>query len=222
MTPKKRDRYETSGLVEAQFQPGSRGRVLKNLLGITRKSEIDRVEAESLKRAVDALVREYDQRRRFTASDIRHMHRVWLGGVYAWAGTYRRVHLSKGDFPFAAAGQIDSLMQEFEQKLLRRYTPCNFQSRDRVIAALAEVHAELVLIHPFREGNGRIARVLTTLMALQAGLPLLDFRPIRGRQREVYFAAVQAGLMRNYKPMERIFSEIVQKMLAGHGTRRRA
>jgi len=28
---------------------------------------------------------------------------------------------------------------------------------------------ELILIHPFREGNGRIARFLSVLMALQAG-----------------------------------------------------
>ncbi len=35
-----------------------------------------------------------------------------------------------------------------------------------------EVHEELVLIHPFREGNGRVARLLSTLMAFQAGLPM--------------------------------------------------
>jgi hypothetical protein len=35
------------------------------------------------------------------------------------------------------------------------------------------VHAELVLIHPFRDGNGRCARLLSTLMGVHAGLPLL-------------------------------------------------
>ena len=39
----------------------------------------------------------------------------------------------------------------------------------------AAVHAEPILIHPFREGNGRCARLLATLMGLQAGLPALDF-----------------------------------------------
>ena len=159
----------------------------------------------------------YDQHHRFTASDVCHMHNVWLGSVYAWAGTYRRVNVSKGEFPFAAAGQIPSLMEVLEQGPLRRHTPCTFRSRARVITALAEVHTELVLIHPFREGNGRIARVLTTLMALQAGLPLLNFRPIQDRQRDAYFVAVQAGLTRSYKPMERIFSGIVLKTLAGRG-----
>jgi cell filamentation protein len=38
------NRYDVSGLVEAQFEPGSRRRVLKNLLGIRRKREMDRLE----------------------------------------------------------------------------------------------------------------------------------------------------------------------------------
>lgn len=82
------------------------------------------------------------------------------------------------------------------------------------MSALAEVHVELVLIHPFREGNGRIARVLSTLMALQAGLPLLDFSLIAGRRKNDYFAAIQAGLDRNYERMERIFAEIIDRSLA--------
>lgn len=214
MSSKKSGRYDVSGLAEAQFEPGSRGRVLRNLLGITRKSEMDRVEAELLKQAVDVLIRECNPRHQFTAADICRMHRVWLGSVYEWAGTYRKVNLSKGTFPFAAAAQISALMHEFERGPLRRYTPCLFQSRGRVIRALAEVHVELVLIHPFRDGNGRVARILATLMALQAGL-LLDFRAIQGKQREAYFRAVQAGMARNYKPMERIVSEIARKTTGG-------
>lgn len=80
--------------------------------------------------------------------------------------------------------------------------------------ALAEAHAELVLIHPFREGNGRVSRVLSTLMALQAGLPFFDFSLIAGEKKESYFAAVRAGLDRNYRPMERIFAEVIERSVA--------
>lgn len=47
--------------------------------------------------------------------------------------------------------------------------------KSTVIKALSEVHVEFELIHPFREGNGRVGRVLITLMALEAGLPLLNY-----------------------------------------------
>ena len=81
-------------------------------------------------------------------------------------------------------------------------------------AALAEVHVELILIHPFREGNGRIARLLSVLMALQAGLPPPDFSELQEAKREEYFTAVQAGMDRDYKPMERIFNEVIERMLS--------
>jgi cell filamentation protein len=47
------------------------------------------------------------------------------------------------------------------------------------------------------------------MMALQAGLPLLDFSSIAGPERTNYFAAVQAGIDRNYAPMRAIFAQII-------------
>ena len=54
-----KDRYDVSGLVEAQFEPGSRGRVLRNRLGIIRKRDMDRAEAESQLRPFDAFSTRY-------------------------------------------------------------------------------------------------------------------------------------------------------------------
>lgn len=51
-------------------------------------------------------------------------------------------------------------------------------------------------------------------MALQAGLPLLDFSTIANEKKESYFAAVQAGLDRNYQPMEKIFAEVIERSVA--------
>ena len=55
MTPD--DRYDVSGLPEAQFEPGSNGQVLKNRLGITSQQDMDVAEAMALEQAMDVLVR---------------------------------------------------------------------------------------------------------------------------------------------------------------------
>ena len=102
-------------------------------------------------------------------------------------------------------------MDAFEKNILSRYTPCTFSEREAVITALAIVHTELLLIHPFRDGNGRLARLLTVLMGFQAGLPFLDFSILRGAKRRSYFAAVAAGLDRDYAPMMNIFSDVVYR-----------
>lgn len=207
---KKGKRYDTSGLIEAQSEPGSRGRVLKNLLGIKSKREMDKTEAIALKQAEDELFRFYTKNHKFKSEDICKIHLVWLGNIYPWAGKYRNVNLAKGSFHFAASPQIPRLMNVLERNFLEKYTPCHFASLEEIAIALAEVHVELVLIHPFREGNGRVARVLSTLMALQAGLPPLNFRLMTGRNREGYFKAIQAGLDRNYMPMKEIFKKVLE------------
>ena len=61
---------------------------------------------------------------------------------------------------------------------------------------------------------GQLARILSTLMALQAGLPLLDFGLIAGIKKEAYFVAVQAGMDKNYQPMESLFAEIIERSVA--------
>jgi len=210
-------KYDVAGLIEAQFEPGSDKRVLRNLLGIRRKREMDQAEGDALEAAVIESMGTYDEGHRFTSLDIRHMHNVWLGGIYGWAGEYRQVNVGKGGFLFAAAGQIPQLMTELEKGPLRRHTPCNFRTRDRVIEALAEVHTELLLIHPFREGNGRLARLFANLMVSQAGLPFLDFHFLKGKAKEHYFSAVRAGLDRDYRPMQDIFRIALEKALRTSG-----
>jgi cell filamentation protein len=156
---------------------------------------------------------EYDADHKFSADDIRHMHEVWLGDIYDWAGQYRRVNISKGDFVFAMVAQIPKLMTRFEIEQLAKYTPCSFTDRNDVIKALAEIHTELVLIHPFREGNGRCSRILASIMALQAGLPVPGFRLMSGSKKSGYFMAVQHGLDRTYGPMEKLFSGIIERSI---------
>ena len=80
---KRGDRYDAAGLEEAE--PGSRGRVLKNLLGIKKKREMDKVEAREQLRALEELAALYDQHHRFAVVDICRIHKIWLGPIYAWA-----------------------------------------------------------------------------------------------------------------------------------------
>ena len=78
---------------------------------------------------------------------------------------------------------------------------------DALIEALANVHIEYILIHPFREGNGRLGRLLAILMALQAGKPPLDFTYLT-KNKEQYIAAIHAGLD-DVEPMKEVFRQVL-------------
>ncbi|HET6510637.1 MAG TPA: Fic family protein, partial [Candidatus Kapabacteria bacterium] len=97
-------------------------------------------------------------------------------------------------------------LRSFE-KLLERHTPCR-GTKHVVARKLAEVHAEFLFIHPFRDGNGRIARLLAMVMALQAGFAPPEYRFTgRGstRTRVRYINALQQGYVENYQPLEEFF-----------------
>ena len=205
-------RYDAAG-EEAEFEPGSRGRVLRNRLGITSLRAIERKESEALLIATERMIDEARIDQRFTADDIRRMHRLWLGDIYSWAGEYRQVNMAKGEFMFAAAAQVPRLMRELERGPLREYTPCRFDNTHDQATALAVVHAELILVHPFREGNGRCSRLLAILMGLQAGLPALDFGGIRGVKKKEYIAAIHAAVSRDYAPMTTVFESVIARTL---------
>ena len=73
---KKNGRYKTNGLVEDQYEEGSDGLVLKNLLSINAKQAIDEAETRELYRATDELTEIHDQNHRFTSA----------GNAYGLAG----------------------------------------------------------------------------------------------------------------------------------------
>lgn len=208
----KSGRYAAVG-PEAEFESGSRGRVLRNRLGIRSVRAIEREESQALLATTQQLLDEVTVDHRFTASDICGMHRRWLGGLYEWAGQYRSVNIVKSGFMFAAAVQVPRLMRQFERGPLRLHTPCTTTSIGEQATSLAIVHAEFILIHPFREGNGRCGRLLTMLMGLQAGLPPLDFGGIRGAEKRRYIAAVHSAMDRDYEPMTAIFRKVIARTL---------
>ena len=202
-------RYDTAGNVEAQFAPGSNGLVLANKLGISDADDMDDVELALLDRLYEDALGSVKVDQRVTVADIREWHRRWLGSVYDWAGRYRTVNMSKGNFTFAASAQVPRLMDNLDKEVLAVRTPCTGMSEDQLTEAIAVVHVELILIHPFREGNGRLSRLLANVMALQAGRPELDCTPWDRRKAD-YFAAIQAG-MTDYGPMKGLVRRVLRE-----------
>ena len=106
---------------------------------------------------------------------------------------------------FAAAAQIPRLLHEFGRDCLARYTPAFGKNPEELAQAIAVTHAELILIHPFVECNGRLARLLADVMAVQAGHEPLDYSAWDAH-RERYFAAIRKATGRDYAAMQELVS----------------
>jgi len=203
---------------DEDFEPDSNNQVLKNYLGIKSSDQIAALEEQELKRTELELVKIFGADHQFTADDISNIHELWLGDVYPSAGKYRTVTMSKDGFPFAAPTRIESAMLDFEKNYLSIHTPCHYDDIDALAQALGTVHVELIVIHPFREGNGRTARLLADLMVMQTNKPPLNFTSIDQTKNEKgfheYILAIHAGLSGDYKPITEIFKTLLKQSMA--------
>jgi len=173
---------------------------------------MDDEEILAYKNAAEELARDFAGNHQFTAEDVKRIHKEIFGGLYEWAGEYRSKDLSKDGFVFTRAVYIDEHMGKLSRDLLEKNTPPGEMTRHQLTLLLAKIHDELILIHPFREGNGRAVRLFINLIAQQAGYEGLDFAHINesGREYDRYIAAVQAGLRADYEPMRKIIDQALR------------
>ena len=157
---------------------------LPNRLGLTRPGEIAEAEFEG-----------------FLLAEIMLTETLTTD---TFAGRYRTVNMSKGGFLFPSALFIPQSMQFFEDEILKKL-PDTYPDKASLAKDVAIVHGELLFIHPFREGNGRTARILANLMVRKQGYEGLRFDKIHFRD---YVVAVQRVSEKNYLPMQRIIETI--------------
>lgn len=176
---------------------------------------MDRLEFEALLRTQEAYYGLVGEDTVMTNALLCEMHRHWLGHIYEWAGRYRTVNLTKGDFRWPPAGRVAANMATFEERVLKRVTPCAGKAIEAVARSIAIVQAEFLLIHPFRDGNGRLIRLVSNLMALQAGFAPMDYGFEDAARREAYIAAVRQGYVQDYGSLELIVRDAI---LRGEGS----
>ncbi len=135
-------------------------------------------------------------------------HRKWLGAIYEWAGEFISVNLSKEDFVFANAELIPKLMLKMEVNYFSQFSELKNMNSRELVSYMAETHVEFILIHPFREGNGRLSRLILDVMAVKSGYYPMDYS-LWDENRDYYFKAIQAGLTGNTNPMKRLIKDIL-------------
>ncbi|MCT4645851.1 MAG: Fic family protein [Carboxylicivirga sp.] len=181
--------------------------VLPNLKGITSIDLVHKVEFEGFLKAQYQLLEELTTHTKFDFNYIKRIHQLSLKDLYDFAGQFRTVNMTKGGFLFPTAKFLPKICQDFDYQLLYKL-PNYYNNKEKLIEDIARVHAELLFIHPFREANGRVARILANMMAVKQGYDFLGFYKITQRQFKEYIIAVQSAADQNYQPMIEIIRAI--------------
>jgi cell filamentation protein len=147
----------------------ARSGVLKNRLGLTDPDALEAAEEDITYAAIAALLAEQPyQLEQIDFETLKDIHRRVVGRIYAWAGELRTVEISKGNTRFAFSQYLQQLGEEIFAGLAAEDWLRGLD-REQFIARLAHYMAELNVLHPFREGNGRAIRALASVLAYQSG-----------------------------------------------------
>ena len=187
--------------------PDSQNEVLPNLLGLKSVEELGLSEFEGFLKAEIVFTEKLSSRTKFSVSYILSLHKLALGHLYSFAGKLRNVNMSKGGFPFAGAKYLPETMRQFENEILSKL-PNTYKNKQDLIRDIAIVHGELLFIHPFREGNGRTARIIANLMSRKQGYEALRFDLIDEKRFPFYVSAVQKSAEKDYSIMIELIQSI--------------
>jgi Fic-DOC domain mobile mystery protein B len=126
---------------------------------IAYRRELNEAEQENIVRAQEwALSRRRDP---LSEKFVKDLHRRMLGDVWRWAGKFRASARNMGidywQIPVALRQLLDDAQAWIEYNA---YPPDEIAVR---------FHHRLVQIHPFPNGNGRHARLMADLLAMQLG-----------------------------------------------------
>jgi len=138
--------------------------------------------------------------RRITVEDIKTLHRLFFKSIdEARAGVWRNVSIivTGTEHKFPVPSELDGLMAD-----LGRWIESERDDMHPVRFA-AMLHLKFVTIHPFIDGNGRVARLLMNAALIQDGYMLAVIPPIL---RQDYMAAIRGY---QQKGIEKTFCDFI-------------
>ena len=124
------------------------------------------------------------------------------------AGKYRNVNVRVGNYVCPNFADVPVLMQQF----ISWHNQAKSQLHPFELASL--VHLKFVRIHPFRDGNGRMARLLMNFVLFKANYPLLN---IFNDQKTIYYLMLQKfDYDKKYRPFIRYLFEVFVGQYKGY------
>jgi Fic family protein len=167
--------------------------VIEKGITIGGKSVLEHLEVIGHKEALDFVIELANDQQPLGEREIREIHSlVMKGQANGDSGRYRTLDVKAAgtEYVYPSHLKVPELMGEFVGWL--------GSSPDLHPVDLAtEAHLRFVTIHPFRDGNGRVGRLLLNLLLLRHGYPIAV---LRVGQRAEYIGAlegIQFGETRN-------------------------
>jgi Fic-DOC domain mobile mystery protein B len=163
---------------------------------IKTRGQLAGPEAENIRKATLKYLQRKLTRRAvpFDVAWMRRLHKEMFGDVWEWAGELRRVNFQFG------VDWMQVEVQLFELGEVLRL----WQSMD-LLEQSAHLHHRAVWIHPFNDGNGRWARLLSSIWLRLHGYSAVNWPDVisgtKSNVRDEYLASIYAANDGDFEPL---------------------
>ena len=192
--------------------------LLRNKLGITDKDKLDQVERMITTRKL-ALLKLQPVNPPFNVKHYLDIHKYLFEDIYPFAGEIRSEVISKPipfnekeHVPFCLPGYINQNLTYILNEATARVRYIN--SKEKLLSFIIPLYAELDIIHPFREGNGRtlrefIRQFISYICEINNLEPYyLDYGDV---DRDTYISAIiKADVCVDYSELTDVFTKILK------------
>ncbi|MBI3683050.1 MAG: Fic family protein [Acidobacteria bacterium] len=206
--------YHSNAIEGNILDVGETRQVVELGLTLTGKPLKDQAETRNLAHAIDFLEDlAAHSERPILEHDVRQIHTLVLKGVDdPNAGRYRSVPVEISGSAYKPPGpeSLPSQMEDFARWLgAASVTETGHGSTEGLIRA-AVAHSWFVYIHPFIDGNGRVARLLMNLMLMRYGYPIAI---ITKEDRLRYYDALEISQTSDLSAFLALLTECIHESL---------
>lgn len=182
-----------------------------NYLKTTNIELIQKQEDLRLLELYHHIVENFDISLSFGFHTLQYWHEFIFEDIFPFAGELRSVEMSKGDGDEVWTWRLEFLKGIPNlDKMIKDVSSKEYDDIDTITNDLAEVVSEFLFMHPFREGNGRISRLLSDLILAKNGFPMIG---LKLKCNDNYIARVHEGYDCNYEPLKELLkSKILDEM----------
>jgi cell filamentation protein len=177
--------------------------VLKNKLDIENESQLENAEREITEISIGYISYSPPP---YNLEYLKRLHHTLFSELYNWAGEIRRVDISKGSTRFCNVSYIIPSIEKIFTELCNEGYLKGIPKKELAIR-LGYFYGEFNMVHPFREGNGRVQRVFFEHLALSNGFNL-EWSRIKSKNTWIE-ANIESALLVEYEKLEAIFEDIL-------------
>lgn len=184
--------------------------------GILPRHDLIRFEVEGAARGLAHVLKIASRRKLvFSTKLLVNLHARCFASLFEWAGRYRRMNVQVSNHVPPQWYEVPVLMHNFVEDLNVRLAHVTMAEREReqhikdVIELVVWSQHRFLWIHPFQDYNGRIARLLSSLILSHFRLPLLQIELSDTTIRKRYIRALQKADEYDYSELTKVIAEML-------------